>query len=384
MKTILLIPSVLKSPAVEATVEGKYPKMDYRALAEALEQEKGTDAVILLDYGAVETASNPLVKTARQLLGRDAALALMGFLQARSGDVLFTNGENVGIPLALLLGLLPRRPGHVTIGHRLSTGKKRLFFKWFKVHQRMDTIFLYARTQREFAVKELHIEPRRLKQIAFQADTSFFRPDSSKAVENAVGGTLISAAGLEWRDYPTLINAVKDMVGLTVKLAAASPWSKHSNETERVALPDHVTARRYPYDELRDLYAASQLVAVPLYENDFQAGVTTLLEAMAMGKPVIITQTTGQTDVVTHGVNGITVPPGDVAAWKAAIQKLREDDDLRQRIGASARQWVEENASLTLWVQNMMQALRDAGQHRATETEGTATTPGNIRIGRAQ
>jgi glycosyltransferase involved in cell wall biosynthesis len=37
---------------------------------------------------------------------------------------------------------------------------------------------------------------------------------------------------------------------------------------------------------------------VPLDDTDFQAGVTTILEAMAMGKPVIVTHTLGQTDVV--------------------------------------------------------------------------------------
>ena len=75
-------------------------------------------------------------------------------------------------------------------------------------------------------------------------------------------------------------------------------------------------ARRYEYRELRDLYAQSAFVVVPLYENDFQAGVTTMLEAMAMGKAVIATRTTGQTDVIIDGENGLTVAPGDVDGWR--------------------------------------------------------------------
>jgi glycosyltransferase involved in cell wall biosynthesis len=45
---------------------------------------------------------------------------------------------------------------------------------------------------------------------------------------------------------------------------------------------------------LRDLYSQSRFVVVPLHEVDFDAGVTTLTEAMAMGKAVIVTRTRGR------------------------------------------------------------------------------------------
>ena len=84
------------------------------------------------------------------------------------------------------------------------------------------------------------------------------------------------------------------MPDLSVKLAAASPWSKHEDQTAGRALPPNVDARRYDYAALRALYAESSFVVVPLRETDFQAGVTTILEAMAMGKAVIATRTTGR------------------------------------------------------------------------------------------
>ena len=52
---------------------------------------------------------------------------------------------------------------------------------------------------------------------------------------------MICSAGLEWRDYPTLIEAVTGM-DVEVRLAAASPWSKHRNETENRDLPPNVSA----------------------------------------------------------------------------------------------------------------------------------------------
>ena len=327
--------------------------MDYDALAAEMKRQPGDDAD-LLDYAAVESAPDLSVWLVRRLAGRDAALAWLGFRRCKGYEVIFSNGENVGIPLALLLKFAGRRPRHVSIGHRLSAGKKRLFFALLGVQRQIDAIFVYAQTQKDFAVDRLGLADKQVRLIAFHADDLFYRPQTKAVVDKGQ----ICSAGLEWRDYPTLIKAVADTPDLTVNLAAASPWSKHANETDACVLPPHVSARRYDYDNLRALYAGSSFVVVPLYENDFQAGVTTILEAMAMGKAVIATRTSGQTDVITDGENGLYVAPGDVSGWKAAIQRLRDNASLRARLGRNGRRWVEQNASLARWVENIASALR--------------------------
>jgi glycosyltransferase involved in cell wall biosynthesis len=366
MRTLLLIPSVVKKGIETAVDADSHPRMDYHALTDSL-REAGNDFVDVVDYASVESEKSGIVRLVRKLAGRDAALAMLGFLKRKEFDSIFTNGENVGIPLAILLKLTTARPGHVTIGHRLSTGKKKVFFRILQVHRQMDTIFVYATTQLHHAVKVLGIPGSRLSLIPFHADERFYRP----VFENTVDENQICSAGLEWRDYPTLIDSVGTMPDLKVKLAAASPWSKHNNETAGRTLPANVDARRYEYSALRDLYAGSSFVVVPLYENDFQAGVTTLLEAMAMGKAVVVTRTTGQTDVVINGRNGMEVLPGDCEGLRNAIQLLRTDRDLRERLGRDARQWVEQNATLSRWVENITTALR---------TSTTAISTGNSKL----
>jgi glycosyltransferase involved in cell wall biosynthesis len=343
--------------------------MDYHALAAALRERHGL-GVDLLDYAAADADPSPAVRLARRVGGRDAALALMAFRRRRDYGAIFSNGENVGIPLALLLGLAPRRAGHVVIGHRLSTGKKQLFFRALRAQRRLDRIFLYARSQHEWAAGRLRLAPDALSLIPFHADARFFRP-----LGRPVNPDQICAAGLEWRDYPTLIEAAAAMPDLSVKLAAASPWSKHEDQTAGRALPPNVDARRYPYDGLRDLYAESAFVAVPLRETDFQAGVTTILEAMAMGKAVIATRTQGQTDVIADGATGLLVAPGDVAGWRAAITRLRGDEALRERLGANARRWVEENATLDRWAARIADAVAASVRGRA---DGPAVPVGTL------
>jgi glycosyltransferase involved in cell wall biosynthesis len=368
MRALLLIPSALKKDVAPDVAADRHPRMDYFALAEGL-RAAGAE-VDLLDHEAVDRERDPWVRLARRVAGRDAALALLGFQRRKRYETLFTNGENVAIPLALLLKAVRRRPGHVSIGHRLSTGKKRLFYRLFRVQNEIDTIFVYARRQLEYACVRLAIPREKLVLIAFHADAGFYRP----LPEEPVAGEQICAAGLEWRDYPTLIEAVETMTKLQVRLAAASPWSKHHDETSGRQLPSHVQARRYSYGELRELYARSSFVVVPLYENDFQAGVTTLLEAMSMGKAVVVTRTTGQTDVVVDGETGLTVAPGDVDGWRRALVRLQTDHELRERLGRNARQWVMDHATLDRWVGRLVSELQASA--RPLPAESGSLAPG--------
>lgn len=368
-KTLLLIPSVVKTELEAEVAADRHPVMDYHALAAALRNRHGM-AVDVLDYAAVDRAAAPTVRLARQLGGRDAALAMLAFQRREGYAAIFSNGENVGIPLALLMSGQACSTGHVTIGHRLSTGKKQVFFSFLKAQRRLDQIFVYAQSQYDWGMDRLRIAPEKLALIPFHADDHFYRPLAAPVKPDQ-----ICSAGLEWRDYPTLIEAVASMPDLTLKLAAASPWSKQEDQTAGRTLPPNVDARRYDYYALRALYAESSFVVVPLRETDFQAGVTTILEAMAMGKAVIATRTTGQTDVITDGENGLTVAPGDVEGWQRAISRLRSDAPLRERLGRNARRWVEENATLDRWAGRLADAVAETTFSRNEASDAPKPLP---------
>lgn len=376
-RVLLLIPSRLKGGADydAAVAAGEHPRMDYRALEDALCGETGASDVDVLGYGDLE--DDPRLRALKKTLGADFALAALGAARAGEYDAVFTNGENVAVPLALLWRAAGRegrgrRPAHVTIGHRLTTPKKQAFFgPLLGADRGIDRIFVYASTQHAHAVGALGMAPEKAPLIAFHADTRFWRP----LPEVEEDPSLVASAGLEWRDYPTLIRAARRLPNVAFRFAAASPWSKHTNETEKGELPPNVEARRYDYHGLRDLYARAGVVAVPLYENDFQAGVTTLLEAMAMGKAVVVTQTTGQTDVVTDGENGLTVPPGDADAWVGALSRLRADAALRRRLGAAARAWVEENATLDRWATRIARTIEAAARDAARPSSSAPPVP---------
>jgi glycosyltransferase involved in cell wall biosynthesis len=94
-----------------------------------------------------------------------------------------------------------------------------------------------------------------------------------------------------------------------------------------------------PTREIENYYRAADLVVMPSLREGLPVVV---LEAMACGLPVVASRLAGSTDtVITDGVDGRLVEPGDVAGFAGAIGELLRDRPLAARIGAAARRTVE-------------------------------------------
>jgi glycosyltransferase involved in cell wall biosynthesis len=159
---------------------------------------------------------------------------------------------------------------------------------------------------------------------------------------------MICSVGLERRDYVTLMRAV-DGLDVDVVIAAASPWSKQPDSTADSAIPSNVTVRSFDQSELREVYAASAFSVMPLHDVDFQAGITAILESMAMARPVVCTRTRGQTDTLVDDVTGRYVAVGNSVELRTVIEELLGDRKLLERMGAAARRWVVEHAEVDVY-----------------------------------
>ena len=216
------------------------------------------------------------------------------------------------------------------IVHIMSVRPKVLLYRALGLGRCVDRMFVYATSQEKFVEESLGFPPERVVLTPFMVDTAFFAPDAVPAQ----AGRLICAAGLELRDYRTLIQAVHGL-DVRVVIASGSPWSTRPDTARSEALPDNVEVCTLDFVALRQLYADSLFVVMPLHDVEFQAGITTILEAMAMGKAVVCSRTRGQTDALVDGVTGIYVPPGDPVALRAAIERLARGSRAGERAGAS-------------------------------------------------
>ena len=93
-----------------------------------------------------------------------------------------------------------------------------------------------------------------------------------------------------------------------------------------------------PRAELGTYYERTAVVCVPSRREGY--GVVAR-EAMAYGRPVIATAVGGLVDAVEDGETGVLVPPGDIEALRAAVERLLGDAALRARLGAAARAHAE-------------------------------------------
>jgi glycosyltransferase involved in cell wall biosynthesis len=96
-----------------------------------------------------------------------------------------------------------------------------------------------------------------------------------------------------------------------------------------------------PHDQIGGLFRAADAVAVPSVRDEkgnVDGLPNVLLEAMAVGRPVVSTRIAGVPDVVDDGQSGLLVPPADDDALADALARVRADPSLRARLGAAALQ----------------------------------------------
>lgn len=97
-------------------------------------------------------------------------------------------------------------------------------------------------------------------------------------------------------------------------------------------------------DDVHELLNDSHIFVFPSYYNE---GLPkSCIEANAVGRPIITTNSVGCKDTVIDGYNGFLIPVRDAKALADKLRILIEDKELRQQMGRNARKYAEENFSI--------------------------------------
>jgi glycosyltransferase involved in cell wall biosynthesis len=260
-------------------------------------------------------------------------------------DAIVTWGEKLTLALTAVQRFARRSKPHIAMMYQFTKPNTQVPLRLFG--SSLHAVVTWTSVQRRYLIERLGFPSERVYLVRHFVDQLFYSP--RPAEEDTICG-----AGAEMRDYPTLIEALR---GTELRCHIASD---HVRIPYRLRLWDRrvpVDALSVPSDakfsmgrktptELRDLYARSRFVVVPLLPSDSDNGINVILEAMAMGKPVICSRTRGQVDVIQDGVTGIYVPVGDPAALRAAMQSLWNDPKRAHAMGARARAYVEQHHTL--------------------------------------
>jgi phosphatidylinositol alpha-mannosyltransferase len=110
---------------------------------------------------------------------------------------------------------------------------------------------------------------------------------------------------------------------------------KYEKQVKRSGLKDVVFVGYVSYDELPRYYRTADIFCAPA--TGWESFGIILLEAMAMGKPIVASNIEGYASLVTHGVDGLLVPPKDKKMLAQALITLMASESLRQEMGARGR-----------------------------------------------
>jgi len=129
-----------------------------------------------------------------------------------------------------------------------------------------------------------------------------------------------------------------------VKFILIGPIDAGSNGVPKSYLDENET-ETFKYlgfvDDLRDAFAMSEVVVLPSYTRE---GVPNcLIEAMALGVPIVTTDNVGCRECVNDGETGYLVPVRDSKSLAEAIDKIVSNDELSRRFGEASRQKVEDD-----------------------------------------
>jgi glycosyltransferase involved in cell wall biosynthesis len=280
-------------------------------------------------------------------------------LRARGAgaEAFLSLSEGLGLPLATIDRA---RTPHVMVAHNMVRPRMRLYSQLTRSLGLLDRVVVLSRAHGDYIRDEVGLAPERIRFVQPAIDDRFWRPRGG-----AVDGTVVSVGG-ERRDYGTLVEAVRPLAAATV-IVAGSQWSTTVG-TDRSSHGDRVSFRSgLSFAELRDLYASAAVVVVPLIGGErYAAGVTGMLEAMAMGKALVMTRTPALAEFIVDGETVRLVPAGDPSALRGVLAELLADEPQRRRLGQNARALIEAEHCLDGYVTAVTRLVAEArAEHSA-------------------
>jgi glycosyltransferase involved in cell wall biosynthesis len=116
-----------------------------------------------------------------------------------------------------------------------------------------------------------------------------------------------------------------------------------------------------PRDRVLELFRAADAAILSSSWENFPHAI---VEALAVGTPVLATTTGGVAEVVRDGVNGLLVPAGDAAALADAIRRFAADPDLRSSLRAAAAESVARFSRDAIFgrLEDVLRALAGPGE----------------------
>lgn len=313
----------------------------------------------------------------------DLAQQWYAFRHRDSYDVLYAAHQNPLLLLALLRRLGLFRKPMLSVLHR-SYGTRwpaRVFVDgWLRGYDALMSV------TREIA-RAMRAEGRWRDDALVELPWGLDVPAFDRAVEGvatASGGERhFMSTGKTHRDFAVLVDAFRGQ-SERLRVYHGDDNKPALAARDAAAGATNIDFFDLSFDDWRDIARINKeafaiLVALDLdaaanYANGF--GLTALLDAMAAGRPVIVTRTAYPViDVEAEGI-GVFVDGADPAAWRAAIRRLADDPAAAEAMGRRARRLCETTYNIDTYAAGVMRLIDRLAAPRPATAASPAATAG--------
>src|SRR5215510_15413990 len=206
------------------------------------------------------------------------------------------------------------------------------------------------------AVVEVGADPAKFDMIVYGTDPDRLHPNQTGVIElrQSLGvtpeQTLVLAVGrmVPKKGFDVLLRALAEPIlqskqVVAVLVGEGDEWAKWKAIGKSLGVDDRVRwAGSVPFDRISVYYNAADILAMPSVTDPVDGLNVCVLDAMSCAKPVVGSNVAGNPLAIVDRVTGMIVPERSPAALAAALARLADDPDLRQRMGAAGRRRIDE------------------------------------------
>ncbi|MFB8787554.1 MAG: glycosyltransferase [Potamolinea sp.] len=288
-------------------------------------------------------------------LPRDLDQQIRVIFNSSQYDLVYSTCQTSTLLLALLHVLkIFNKPVVVKLERPFKSGvKSKILLQLFA--QGHDNLICLSSRVFEQLRDEFSIPEEKLSLLDWGPDLPSYELGKKNLVTRENG--FFMSAGNSNRDYTSLANAFDGIdYPLQIYCSEASAPKLQNLQTNVKINYNHPTATTaLSWNELVAEYDKAYAIAIPLYippdriDNCPLWGLTSLLDAMAMGKATIMTKHRQVNIDIEKEKIGFWVEPGDVQGWKQAISYLIENPNETQEMGQRARRLAEKKYNLDIF-----------------------------------
>ncbi|NQV88717.1 MAG: glycosyltransferase family 4 protein [Parcubacteria group bacterium] len=275
-------------------------------------------------------------------------------------DIIISTSDRVGIPLILLmkLGLIEKKPIlYISIGLPKRLKKMRGIYKHFFISsltQHVDSIVCYGWQEAQTLKELLKDKGDIVTFVPFGVQVDLFRPISEETTQH-----IVSIGADPHRDFELLISIAHQIPSpITIVTNAhharvlehkLSPFPKNISIIQNLA-----------FEKMKDLMDSASLIVLPVKENSYSGATTTLLQAMALEKPVIVTETEAIKNGyhLKDGHNCLLVEPGNSQELLHKILLVCKNTEFARNLGKHARITATEQLSWKNFEEKIFSLIR--------------------------